>query len=375
MTPCRWITLDELERRHAEWHELAVNSAFPTAFSNPGWIMAWWRTYGEDYEPWCLALEGSDGSLRGLALLACRRSPLVRTLTFAGGTWNGLDSLLCAPGTEAELATLLLQKLAARRRDWDVWRVGRLPTESHLAQELLEDRGPLRASAHDFRLQPFIALPPDLQAYESRFGSKHQRRKWRRLLDLGASPRLVCTPGEIEPTVRELLALRRSRASARGQRHGHMDARFERFLVDAVRALTPDGARLWTFEADGQTLAICLNLVQGPREHGYMLGLGDVHATFSPGTLLKRHALLEAINEGRTELDLGPGRDESKYRLGAVDRELTRLVVVSPSPRGKIVGVPATIDLKLRNTAAAESLRRRRGIIPERVTSGSLASR
>jgi CelD/BcsL family acetyltransferase involved in cellulose biosynthesis len=229
----------------------------------------------------------------------------------------------------------------------------------------------LRVSAHDFRFQPFLDLPDDVSTYESRYGSKHQRRNWRRLLALGASPHLVRDPEEIEPVIRELIAMRRARANRKGQRQAHMDPRFERFLIDAVCALIPDGARLWTLEVEEQTLAVCLNLVEGPREHGYLLGLGDSHTSLSPGTLLKRHALLEAIADGRGELDLGPGRDESKYRLGAIDRKLVRLIVVNSSPRARISSTRATIDLKLRNTAAADALRRRRGIVSERATAGS----
>jgi CelD/BcsL family acetyltransferase involved in cellulose biosynthesis len=373
---CQRIDFEELKHRRAEWHELAVNSEFPTAFADPAWIMAWWRAYGEGYEPWCFSLEDPDGSLQGLALLACRRTPLARTLIFAGDAWNGIDTLLCAPGAEAELSVLLLDELAARRREWDVWRVRRLSAESCLSRALLDGRGPLRAGAHDCRLQPFLALPEDGAAFESRFGSKQrstQRRKWRRLLELGASPRLVCDPDEIEPAVAELLALRRSRARAQDQRHAHMDACFERFILDAVRGLMPDGVRLWTLEAGGETLVMRLNLVQGPREHSYLLGLGEDHAMLSPGSSLERHAILEAIAEGRTELDLGPGRDEYKYRLGAIDRELTRLIVPSPSTRGRIVGTTAAIDLGLRNTAAAEVLRRRRGMSTERGSTGAVS--
>ena len=376
MKRCRWITLDELKGRRAEWRELAAGGEFPTAFADPGWILAWWRTYGKDHEPWCLGLEDSDGSLQALALLACRRTPLARTLAFAGGEWNGMETLLCARGVEPRFSALLLEKLAARRRDWDIWRIRRLPARSCLAQLLLEGRGPLKAGADSLRLQPFLTLPEDGSMFESRFGSKQrstQRRKWRRLLELGAAPRIVSDPQEIEPAMHRLLDLRRGRAKAMGQRYTHMDARFERFILDAVRELGPDGARLWTLEAGGRTLVMRLDLVQGPREHSYLLGLGEDHATLSPGSSLERHAILEAIAEGRTELDLGPGRDEYKYRLGAIDRELARLIVPSPSTRGRIVGTTAAIDLELRNTAAAEALRRRRGMSTERGSTGAVS--
>jgi len=370
---CRWVTLQELEDRHADWRRLAATCEFPTAFADPAWVLAWWQSYGDSHEPWCLAVEDGDGSLRGLALLACRGTPLTRTLTFAGGTWNGLNTLLCAQGFESEFCTLLLEALSARNREWDVWRIQRLPASSVLASTLLDGHGVLRAAAHDTRLQPFLALPDDTNTFEARFGSKQrntQRRKWRRLEEFGSRARLVTDADEVELVLRTLLDLRRQRAKALNQHHEHMDARFERFILTVVHGMAPEGVRLWTLEADGETLAIRLNLVQGSREHSYLLGLGDAHAALSPGSSLERHAILEAITEGRTELDLGPGRDVYKYRLGADDRELKRLVVSSGSARGFCVAGLAAADLRLRNTAAADAVRRLRGLTPQRAISG-----
>jgi CelD/BcsL family acetyltransferase involved in cellulose biosynthesis len=373
MPDCRWITLAELDDRQTEWRQLALGSSFPTAYADPAWILAWWQHYGDAREPWSLALEDRrDGSLRGLALLARGRSPFGRKLTFAGDGWNGLESLICAPGAEAELSEGLITALGERRREWDVWRVQRLPTASVLARTLLDGEGDLRAAAHDLRLQPFLDLPAEIDAFEARFGGKQrstQRRKWKRLIALGAVARLVSAPDEIDSSMRVLLDQRRQRAISQGQRYKHMDTRFERFLVDAVGRLLPAGARLWLLELDGSVLASRLNLVQGPREHSYLLGLGDEHANLSPGTSLEHHAICQAIGEGRTELDLGPGRDAYKYRLRACDRELTRLVVSSESLRGRGVTGLAAADLRLRNTGAADVLRRRRGLTPERVTS------
>jgi CelD/BcsL family acetyltransferase involved in cellulose biosynthesis len=369
---CHWITLQELEHRRAEWRRLAATCEFPTAFADPAWVLAWWQSYGDSHEPWCLAVEDGDGSLRALALLACRGTPLARSLTFAGGAWNGLNTLLCAPGFESEFCTLLLKALSARNREWDVWRIQRLPASSVLASTLLDGHGVLRAAAHDTRLQPFLALPGDTKTFEASFGSKQrntQRRKWRRLEELGARARLVTDADEVELVLRTLLDLRTQRAKALNQRHEHMDARFERFILTVVRGMAPEGVRLWTLEADGETLAIRLNLRQGSREHSYLLGLGDAHAALSPGSSLERHAILGAITEGRTELDLGPGRDVYKYRLGADDRELMRLVVSSGSARGSCVAGLAAADLRLRNTAAADAVRRLRGLTPQHVRS------
>lgn len=374
MPGCRWIGLVELEDRHVEWRRLAAESEFPTAFADPAWILAWWQSFGEAHEPWTFLLEDADGSFRGLAPLALERSRLSRTIRFAGGSWNGLETLICAPGVEAEFSDLLLQALRERSKEWDLWRIQRLRTDSALARTLLNGSGSLRAAAHDLRLQPYLELPADVERFEAQFGAKQrstQRRKWRKLSELGAAVRVVEDQEEVSSTLATLLELRRSRAIAQNQRYKHMDARYESFLLTAVRGLLPDGARLWRLDLDGRMLASRLNLIQGPREHSYLLGLGDEHASLSPGNSLELQAINEAIRQGRTELELGPGRDVYKYRLGAHDREVARLVVGSASVRGRTVTSLAAADLRLRDSAAAEALRQRQGITSERAKSAS----
>ena len=378
MTECRWIELSELADRRAQWRQLATGSEFPTAFADPAWIMAWWQTFGERHEPWTFALEDGAGAFRGLALLALDASSLTRNLIFAGGTWNGLETLICAPGVEAQFSRSLLQALAQRRREWDVWRIQRLRTDCALARSLLGGGEALRAAAHDLRLQPFVALPGDVEAYEAQFGSKQrntQRRKWRKLTELGASARSIDDPQDAQSKLGLLLELRRSRAQEQGQRYEHMDALYERFLQAAVRDLLPERARLWTLDLEGTTLAGRLNLIQGSREHSYLLGLGEGHANLSPGNSLELQAINSAIEQGRAELELGPGRDGYKYRLGGQDRELTRLVVSSGTLRSRAATALAASDLRLRDSAAAEALRRRKGMTPERAAAEHPARR
>jgi CelD/BcsL family acetyltransferase involved in cellulose biosynthesis len=368
----RWIAFDELESRREEWRALARASEFPTAFADPAWVLAWWRTYGVRHDPWAFALEDSNGALRALAVLALEHSARARTLTFAGESWNGLQTPICAPGVEAELVTLLLDALCERSREWDTWKIQRLRLDSSLAQTLL-DGGRLRAAARDLRLQPYLQLPSDVESYEMSFGSKQrstQRRKWRKLSELGAQAGTVAEPVAAARTLDQLLALRRSRATAMGQRHEHMDEAYERFLHAAMRELLPDGARLWRLDLDGELLASRLNLVQGPREHSYLLGLGEGHANLSPGNALELRAIAEAIEQGREEFELGPGRDEYKYRLGGLDRTVVRLVAASPSLRGRALTSLSAVDLRLRDSTAAEALRRRRGVRSERAGAG-----
>lgn len=365
----RWISVNELQERREEWRSLALHSAFPTTYGDPAWLLAWWQHFGQGVTPWCLALE-DEGSLRGLALLALGRVNGLRTLSFMGAPWNGIDSLVYAEGAEAELTDGLLDELSRRSAEWHLWRIRRLPLQTHLAERLLKGGGPLRASAHDLRLQPYLDLPDDVATFEAGFPAKQrhrQRRRWRRLLDAGLSPQLVNDPDQVASTMHALLEMRRRRAQIAGQRQRNLDERFEHFATTAVKALLPDGARLWKLQdAEGNDVAICLTLIEGYREHGYMIAIGDEHGEHRPGHSLKHHVVLDAVASGRREFDLGPGRDESKYSLGAVDRKLVQVVVGSRSWSGRLAGTLAGIDLRARDTKVADWLRRRRGMTSER---------
>ncbi|MHB8234937.1 MAG: GNAT family N-acetyltransferase [Solirubrobacteraceae bacterium] len=367
----RWISQDELAERREEWSTLSAACDFPSAFSDPRWVSQWWKHYGEAHEPWSLALEDDSGSLRGLALLALDSSSVARTLTFTGGRWNGLDTLLFAPGAEDELAAALLAALAERQSEWDLWRIARAPIGSSLADALLGGRADVHAAAHDVRLQPYVELPAEIDVFESRFGGKRRtefRRRWRRLQEAGAEMQLVSDPDQAPAAMARLLNLRRERAAAMGQNQSQMDERFDRFITDVVREMLPHGVRLWLLEMDGQLLTGKLNLVASWREHGYISAVSAEQLSLSPGHSLERQAIHAMIDERRAEFDIGPGRDDYKYHWGATDREVARMVIASPTARGRLFGARAAFDLRLRNTAAAEALRRRKGIIPERAT-------
>ena len=77
-------------------------------------------------------------------------------------------------GVEPRFSALLLRELAARKQEWDVWRVQRLPVDSALARMLLSGDGALRAATHNVRQQPYLQLPETFEAFEARFAAKQR---------------------------------------------------------------------------------------------------------------------------------------------------------------------------------------------------------
>jgi CelD/BcsL family acetyltransferase involved in cellulose biosynthesis len=357
----RWATLAELAARREEWRELVSRSRYPSAFADPAWVLAWFRHYGSEHEAWPLLLSDAHGTMRGLALLALQRSRLTHTLSFAGARENGMEALVCAPEDEALLVHALTEALALRREEWDLWRIERLPCDSELAELLLSPERQPGVTAHDVRLQPYVELSGSRERFEARFSPATRskfRRGERRLERAGAAARLVSDGAEARAALGTLLELHRRRASQKGERRPYLDERFEGFIGDVLDGLLPHGARLWMLELAGAVVSVRLSFVAGSVEQGFMLGMDHRHATLGPGRELERIGLMHSAAEGRREYDFGPGRDDYKYGWKAVDREMLRALVASPTRRGRLAGKPAGAQLRLRTSAAAGVLRR-----------------
>jgi CelD/BcsL family acetyltransferase involved in cellulose biosynthesis len=370
----RWATISELAARREEWRELVSRSRYPSAFADPAWVLAWFRHYGSEHEAWPLLLSDAHGNMRGLALLALHRSRLAQTLSFAGARENGMEALVCAPEDEALLAHALAEALLHRRKRWDLWRIERLPCDSDLARLLLSTERQPGVAAHDVRLQPYVELTGSREGFEARFSPATRskfRRGERRLERADAVTRLVTDRAEARAALNALLELHRRRAAQKGERRPYLDARFESFMGEVLDGLLPLRARLWTLEVGGAVVSARLSFVEGSVEQGFMLGMDHRHSNLGPGRELERIGLMHSAAEGLREYDFGPGRDDYKYGWKAVDREMLRALVASPTPRGRLAGKPAAAQLRLRTSAAAGLLRREMGVAEQHATPGA----
>ncbi len=86
---------------------------WPYVFSLPGWMDAWWRRFGEGYEPLILDLR-KDGQLLGIAPL--KRQGGMASFIGDASVCDYLDFVV-ATGRESAFAQALLGKLAARGID------------------------------------------------------------------------------------------------------------------------------------------------------------------------------------------------------------------------------------------------------------------
>lgn len=89
--------------------------------------------------------------------------------------------------------------------------------------------------------------------------------------------------------------------------------------------------RIQLLEAQGEVLAGIYGFTEGAVWHLYNSGYDPNHGSLSPGLLCVAEGIRAAIQEGCTRADMLRGNEPYKYRLGAADWPLQRLLVTWPA--------------------------------------------
>ena len=108
------------------------------------------------------------------------------------------------------------------------------------------------------------------------------------------------------------------------------DENVQRFHREAAAAFLGSGAlRLYALRINGRIIASLYGFHHAARTYYYLGGFDPEFKQHSPGTVLVAHAITEAIREGAREFDFLRGREDYKYRWGAVDRTIYRKRLIS----------------------------------------------
>ena len=202
---------------------------------------------------------------------------------------------------------------------------------------------------------PFLALPESFDEYAKSLGKnmREQIRRYPKRLakNYACEYSQAKTSAEIDRALDELFALHGKRWRARGQTGVLVLPQRRNFQRALCHALAAQGAlRLWTLRCDGNAVASLLCYADNGCVSYFIGGFEPEMMRFSVGTCLFAHAISCSIEEGCTEFDFLRGREEYKYRLGAVDREYKSISWHAPTAHGKL--------LQKRGEIEAEMLRR-----------------
>jgi CelD/BcsL family acetyltransferase involved in cellulose biosynthesis len=325
-------TATELEAMGGEWDALVRAMPRPSPFLLHGWVVEWWRVFGEGSRLTVVAAY-RDGRLVAAMPAFVQRSHGVRVLRFLGGHESALADVLMAPDEPQTTAAVVLEEL--RRQPFDYADLFGLPDGAVLERA----GGP---ALHPRVEAPVLDMPDGWEAaYNAKTSSKKRnqhRRRLRQLGELGPVEFVVGrTRSELEPLLEDALHLHELRWRGRpdGSTFGTVQGR--EFHRAALRRLADDDVlRIVLMRIDGVPAAFHYFFELDNVMLVHRLGFDPALARFSPGLVATLETLRTAGEEGMTRVEFLGGGERYKVELADRLEPLSQAVGLSRTPVGAV---------------------------------------
>jgi CelD/BcsL family acetyltransferase involved in cellulose biosynthesis len=319
-----------------EWNDLVHRSCCDTLFLTWEWQSTWWRRLGEG-DLVLLGFRGDDGRLVGIAsLFRTQAEGGQATLSLVGcrDVSDYLD-LVVEQGQEDAVYNALLDCLEGEAVNWDLLDLCNVPQNSPTLVQLrdLAERRGYQTLVQVEDVCPIIDLPATWDEYLMMLDKKQRhevRRKLRRADGGGDTRFIVVGPDhDLRAEMEVFIDLHQKSTPEKDQ---FMDPQMQAFFFDIAQV---SQARNWLqlafVEIDGTKAASLLNFDYGDAILVYNSGYDPAQFShLSPGIIVTARSIEHAIGLGRSKFDFLRGDEVYKYRFGAQDTEVWRLVVGRP---------------------------------------------
>jgi CelD/BcsL family acetyltransferase involved in cellulose biosynthesis len=317
-----------------EWNDLLHRSCCDTLFLTWEWQFTWWKHLGEG-DLFLLGFRsGDDGRLLGIAPLFLVRTDDGKSILNMVGCRDVSDylDLIVERGQEDAVYHALLDWLEDEAPAWDLVDLCNIPQASLTfvrLRELAEARGyATLVEVED--VCPIIDLPATWDEYLMMLSKKqrHEVRRKLRKADAEADTRFVIVgPGhDLQAEMEAFIDLHQKSTPDKDQ---FMDAQMQGFFFDVAQVLQVEGwLQLAFVEMDGVKAATLLNFDYSDSILVYNSGYDP--ASFrhlSPGIVVTARSIEHAIALGRAQFDFLRGDEVYKYRFGAADTKVRRLLI------------------------------------------------
>lgn len=319
------IELNSFISLHAEWQELLETSPANHIFLTKQWQSAWWKVFGNDYEPVLLSIR-DENKLAGIAPLKQKDGKL----SFIGSSdvCDYMD-FITRQGSEEYVFSRVFDYL--ERLEWNS-----IDLESVLPQSLaMKSFVPLaiqrgyQVEKKQVNVSPQLFLPSSWKDYIDSLNAKDRheiRRKLKRLEQSESVNYQTITEKEHLPQAMEsffqLFQLSET------DKANFMNDRKKEFFTNIVSSLAEKGnIKLSFLEVGGARASATLCFDYNNDIYLYNSAFDRAYAALSVSLLLEVFNIRDAINNGKKRFDFLSGNEPYKYDLGGHDVPLYRCVI------------------------------------------------
>lgn len=329
-------SLPEFDVLAGAWNALLDVSASHVPFLRHEYLMAWWQTLGGG--EWQKAdlnviIATDDDQIIGAAPLFLSNEKGGDSRLWFIGSVEVSDYLdiLVRPSDIERFCDGLLSYLMTNQPEIKTLDLCNILSDSPTLQAFESVSEPKGWQIQQEVLQhsPYITLPENFEEYLGSIDKKQRheiRRKMRRLENAGVNYRWYITKepdklsGDIDSFL-ELMAYEEHKA---------------KFLTPLMRehmhnvaqcAFQAECLQLFFLEIEGKKIAGSLSFDYLGRLWLYNSGINPAYSEYSPGWVMLAELIRQACENHYSELDFMRGDEEYKYRLGAHDRFVKRLLI------------------------------------------------
>lgn len=313
------------------WAALLPTGITPFPFQSIAWAEAWCATFGADAQPLLLALHDAAGALIGIAPLVLRQTSLGRTIQFMGGTdvTDYLD-IIASEHDVRRVWVAVIEHLLDMREHWDAIDLHCVPqwSPSHATvAELLSHTMNVRIVQEE--VCPVVRLGGSFDAYlrtlpkKERHEVKRKGRNFERDAPTGTL-RILTGRDEALAALPDFFRLHRLSAP---DKERFLTPDVERFFCEMAGAVADAGwLRLYFLDVEGVPVATMFTFVSDGRSLIYNSGFDPAYARISVGMVLTGLVIEDAATSGATLCDFLRGNEGYKYRFGAIDTPIWRVI-------------------------------------------------
>jgi CelD/BcsL family acetyltransferase involved in cellulose biosynthesis len=320
-----------------EWNDLVHRSGFDNLFLTWEWQSTWWKHLGEGN----LLLLGFrselDNRLIGVAPLFNSQNDEGRSVLFLNGCRDVSDylDLIIEAGQEEEVYQALLDYLEHEATNWEMLDICNIPQDSQtygLLRDLALARG-YQALVEVEDVCPIIDLPATWEDYLMTLDKKQRhevRRKLRKSANEADSRFVIVGPDDdLRAEMQRFIDLHQKSTPEKDQ---FMDPAMQAFFFEVAQVLQERGwLQLAFVEMNGEKAATLLNFDYGDDILVYNSGYDPAkYRHLSPGIVVTARSIEHAISLGRNRFDFLRGDEVYKYRFGAQDTQVRRLLIAKP---------------------------------------------
>jgi CelD/BcsL family acetyltransferase involved in cellulose biosynthesis len=306
-----------------EWNALCALNETNTVFQTYEWFDSWWAAFGADDELFFVVVRRAERIVGFAPLMILRVLPGIAQLQFAG-TGNADYQDVVLPTDRPEAIAAICRLLRANARKWNRILFANIPAESSTVRLLHRsgaDAGLLLLEGAHIAC-PVLRLKGCEEAARHLIGKYSVRRPMNWFRRQGTVRfRHLTTLEEIEEMLPRFFDQHARRWRATGKRSLFEDARQREFYCFLARQTHRAAWLLFSvLELEGQPIAFHFGFDYLGTVIWYKPSFEQRYAERSPGLLMIRQLIEDALQRSRQEFDFSIGDEPFKKRFANLER-------------------------------------------------------